>query len=308
MGLPEFARLIDASISTRPIRSNIEFTGQSSTLNAVNRLLSNLVCSGLLAAVFLSSYLILNRHPAHEFVRFDHQWQMPGYQGSPIKVAMLADFHFWSSDDFERLPSLMSDVKHAQPDLILLVGDYVERSANWPDAPAEILAQLDRFLDIAPTYAVLGNHENDWGREAWISAFRQSAIPLLENRILDTEPVCIRGKADYKSGFYWASVPIPEDCLGRTITMTHSPDDFLLSPDQMDTPLVAADTHCGQISLPWVGTLLNYKDIDARLHCGEFEFNGMPGLVTGGLGNSSLPLRVGPGTAPRWELIQLGGL
>ena len=257
---------------------------------------------GFIARVIL---VVMTRHSDEVFARVEHEFFIPNYEGPEIQIAVLADFHFWRPSQLDRLALLSQALMSAAPDYILLLGDYVERSANWDHAACEIVAALDALNQIAPTFAVLGNHENDRGRDEWIEAFESSDIWLLENELWQGSDICLRGRTDIQSGQYQANLPIPLSCQNRTLSFTHSPSVSLWSAGQLDTPTFFADTHCGQIQLPILGSLLDYKDLPKPFHCGAFEFEDMPGLVTGGLGSSTLPIRSGPGTQPRWELITL---
>ena len=259
-------------------------------------------CIGLFGLVIC---VVLTRHSDEIFTRIDHEFLVPNYTGPALQIAVLADFHFWSPNQFSRLTGLSGTLLESKPDYILLLGDYIERSANWDHAASEIVTALGTLNLIAPTFAVLGNHENDRGRDDWINAFEASDITLLENELWQGPDICLRGRTDIQSGQYQANLPIPVSCLNRTLSFTHSPSESLWSAHQLDTPTFFADTHCGQITLPILGSLLDYKNLPKPFHCGAFEFEGMPSLVTGGLGSSTLPIRSGQGTQPRWELVTL---
>ena len=269
------------------------------------RHLNSAVQIGFLGFIGLVILVVVTRHSDEVFARVDHEFSVPNYEGPEIQIAVLADFHFWHPTQLDRLALLSQALISADPDYILLLGDYVERSANWDQAANEIVTALDTLNLIAPTFAVLGNHENDRGWDEWIRAFESSDIRLLENELWQGSDICLRGRTDIQSGQYQANLPIPLSCQNRTLSFTHSPSESLWSARQLDTPTFFADTHCGQIKLPILGSLLDYKDLPKPFHCGAFEFEGMPGLVTGGLGSSTLPIRRGPGTQPRWELITL---
>ena len=260
---------------------------------------------GLLGFIGLVILVVVTRHSDEVFARIDHEFLVPNYEGPEIQIAVLADFHFWRPTQLNRLAPLSQALVDADPDYILLLGDYAERSANWDHAAREIVAALNALNQIAPTFAVLGNHENDRGRIEWMKAFKDSDIRLLENELWRGSDICLRGRTDIQSGRYQANLPIPLSCLNRTVSFTHSPSESLWSARHLDTPTFFADTHCGQIKLPILGSLLDYKDLPKPFHCGAFEFEGMPGLVTGGLGSSTLPIRHGQGTQPRWEFVTL---
>jgi predicted MPP superfamily phosphohydrolase len=164
---------------------------------------------GLLGFIGLVILVVVTRHSDEVFARIDHEFLVPNYEGPEIQIAVLADFHFWRPTQLNRLAPLSQALVDADPDYILLLGDYVERSANWDHAAREIVAALNALSQIAPTFAVLGNHENDRGRDEWIIAFEASDIRLLEKKLWQGSDICLRGRTDIQSGQYRANLPIP---------------------------------------------------------------------------------------------------
>ena len=114
--------------------------------------------------------------------------------------------------------------------------------------------------------------------------------------------MCVRGLGDAFSRA-WAPVEIPGRCAGHTLTLTHDPFG-LLHEGVLESIGLAGHTHCGEIRLPLIGAPWAPTKAPVDMQCGLFE-RGYPGLTSGGLGTSIAPLRFGPGTAPRWELLTL---
>jgi predicted MPP superfamily phosphohydrolase len=96
--------------------------------------------------------------------------------------------------------------------------------------------------------------------------------------------------------------------LGRTpgikILVAHRPDEFVPAPSFV-TLVLAGHTHCGQIALPIIGPLVTGSDYGRKYACGVFREGSKVLVVTGGVGTSHIPLRIG--APPDIWLISIGG-
>ncbi len=186
----------------------------------------------------------------------------PALEG--IKLAQLSDFHF---DGTRLSPWLLDAVvaacQAAQPDLLLLTGDFVSTD------PAPIHG-LVPWLKAIPsrygTYACLGNHDNysTRTRTEVTAALAQAGISVLWNQVvclaaLDLE---IIGLADFWSKEFNPEPVMaqlagdrPGDAGGRKmrLMLSHNPDSAeYLQPWRVDLHL-AGHTHGGQVVIPGVG-------------------------------------------------------
>ena len=73
----------------------------------------------------------------------------------PIVVAHLTDQHFGPATPHELQREAIRRVNAAQPDLVVLTGDYVAYSLDHLDEAQEVLSGID-----APTIGTLGNHDH----------------------------------------------------------------------------------------------------------------------------------------------------
>jgi predicted MPP superfamily phosphohydrolase len=85
----------------------------------------------------------------------------------------------------ERARAIVAEINAAQPDVILLPGDFIADSDYAPDSAAsaedEIAQVLGGLKARLGVYAVMGNH--DWWHEgkAMTAAFTRAGITVLEN-------------------------------------------------------------------------------------------------------------------------------
>jgi len=216
----------------------------------------------------------------------------------PLKVALLADLHagapFMTAQKFAEIAALTNA---AEPDLILLLGDYVSHGVLGhfsvePEAWAPPLGQLSAPLGV---FAVLGNH--DW----WFDGARvravleRSGVTVLDNEMLALDHrggvVLLAGIGDLWEGN--PDIPGTLSSVGDAepiLVMTHNPDLIRQMPSRVALT-VAGHTHGGQVNLPLVGRLVVPSDYGQRYAYGHVDEAGRNLFVTAGIGTSILPVR-----------------
>lgn len=214
-----------------------------------------------------------------------------------LKVIMIGDLHagspFIDSNKINEIVRLAND---QQPDLIVLMGDYVvpDKFYQKPMLPERIVFDLRALHAPLGVFAVLGNH--DWrDRKRITQSFEAVGIRVLENEVVELrqndQSLWLLGFADAWTG--------PQDISGvagrlpegaTAIGLTHNPDIFPQLPTSVPL-LLAAHTHGGQVNLPLVGRLIVPSSNGQKYAAGHIEENGKHLFVTTGIGTSILPLR-----------------
>ncbi len=223
-----------------------------------------------------------------------------------LKVAVLGDVHS-GEGGLEELSGLIDKIKLREPDLVLLLGDYITspRSVlNLPKLRADISERLARLAEF-PHVAVLGNYESLSNAGQWLAVLRRHGIRAIENDVAEVSLprglVCVRGLGDsFSKRFRY--IDFPDKCAAALkITITHDPAGVF--DDRVRGLAFAAHTHCGQISLPLIGPLWVPSDAPQAAYCGLYTDNQRTLFVTSGVGTSILPIRFG---APsQWDLVTL---
>jgi predicted MPP superfamily phosphohydrolase len=224
---------------------------------------------------------------------------MRGVGARPWRIALLADFHVGGhAEDVDRLKRIVLQTNSLQPDVTLLLGDYMNMMPFGggrvpPETVAEILAELRAPSGVA---GVLGNHDWEYGYEPVSSALSAAGIAVIDNRLLTVERgderLAIVGLQDDIHGspdldlFQAVEPGLP------VIVATHDPGVFHdIPPGWL---MVAGHTHGGQVRWSRLPAPINpsrraprswghglVKERDATL------------VVSAGLGVSGLPLRIG---------------
>ena len=256
--------------------------------------------------------------------------------GLDLTVAVIADVHAcepWMPA--ERIRSIVATTNELRADLILLLGDYVvsggfERRFVTRDVPpaewAEVLSGLRAPLGV---HAILGNHEwwsdpvaqENWkGPPASRAALEKAGIPVYENDAVRLEK---SGQAFWLAGLGDQVAFLPQrrkypdrrygvDDLPGTlakitddapvILMAHEPDIAMRVSERVSL-MLSGHTHGGQFRV------FGYSPVVPSRYGNRFAYGHMRErcdvIVSGGLGCSIMPLRIG--VPPEIVLVTLRG-
>lgn len=210
-----------------------------------------------------------------------------------IKIVFAGDFHVKPYQE-KRLQYIINKINAQKPDIVLLIGDYVnmhEEEWSYPIAKtAEELSKIDSKNGI---YTVLGNHDYYKEGKKIKKAMTNAGITVLENDckkvVINGKTVSIAGIEDLTTGF-----PSLRKALryaeNPTILLSHQPDIFPLVPKSVNLTL-AGHTHGGQVVFPFKGAVIVPSQYGTKYASGYFEENDKKMIVTKGLGTSILPIR-----------------
>jgi predicted MPP superfamily phosphohydrolase len=243
-----------------------------------------------------------------------HHLKMPGWPQwrRAMRLVFLSDFHTGShSDDVARLSAIVAEASSYDPDLVLFGGDYVNMQLFGggrvpPGMTASILSRLEAPLG---RYAVLGNHDYDYGQRAVAGALERHNITVLNYDRMTTHfqnhSIDIVGLPDARvarsEGYLVLAGIMPDR---PTIILTHDPVWFEHVPPGPHLTL-AGHTHGGQIRFPGIGIMTNVSKAPLRWSHGLIHEDGKYLYVTSGLGTSCLPLRIG--VLPEYAVLDVTG-
>lgn len=182
----------------------------------------------------------------------------PSLQGT--KLVQMSDLHYDGlrlSD--QMLEQAIAVCNQAEPDLIILTGDYV---TDDPTPINKLVLFLKHLQSRAGIYAVLGNHDIYYShsRTEITKAFTNIGINVLWNEIAYLEKqLALVGLADYWSKDFKAAVVMNQlDPSTPRIVLSHNPDSAkVLQQWRVDLQL-SGHTHGGQIVIPGLGPAVIY--------------------------------------------------
>lgn len=225
---------------------------------------------------------------------------------APVRVVLLSDIHAGNlATTSSRLARIVQQVNALAPDLILIAGDFLPGDAAIDAATATAaLAPLKGLKARLGVLAVPGNHDHWTGLGAVRGALASAGIKLFANQAITVGPLAIGAvDDDYSKHARTADVvAVLRRLPGARLILTHSPDIAPQLPPDF-TLVLAGHTHCGQVVVPFYGSLDPVSRYDDRYRCGIVRERGRSVVVTGGIGGS-LPFRLN--APPDLWLLTLG--
>jgi predicted MPP superfamily phosphohydrolase len=246
---------------------------------------------------------------------------LPGWPtGRKLSITVIADLHAGGPDmQLEHIRRIVDRASALQSDIVLLLGDFIAayRFAITKVSDPVWAAELARLKAPLGIWAILGNH--DWWHDLHgvRAALAGAKIPVLENDAVLLGPTGQRfwlaGIGDQLAiplghGQYRGVDDLPLT-LSRIKTddpvllMVHEPDIFPRVPPRVALTL-AGHTHGGQIRVPFLWPHFVPSKYGARFAYGHIVEQGRHMIVSGGLGVSSVPIRLG--VPPEIVRIELG--
>ncbi len=248
-----------------------------------------------------------------------------------LTLAVVADVHAcepWMNAD--RVSAIAAATNALGADCILLLGDYfATHRFQTPTPPDDWARALDTLQAPLGVHAVLGNHDW-WGDKEAIArqsgptfahrALEKTRIKVYENDVLrlekDGQPFWLAGLGDqiaFVEVRGWRDPRKGVDDLPGTlrritdnapvILMAHEPDIFVRVPPRVALT-ISGHTHGGQIRIFGRAPVVPSR-YGERFAYGHVVEEGRNLIVSGGLGCSGVPVRIG--SPPEIVVIELGG-
>lgn len=223
-----------------------------------------------------------------------------------LRIGIISDLHSSSMVGSAMLKRALALVKESNPDMIVLLGDYISSSLDrFTQKYKKINSEYTNdFLKVfrdtsAPmgVYAVLGNHDFWSGR----AAVEMLVKGLPNAKWLRNESIVIKQGGEHLmiAGVddYWHSYSL-ERALGKSdvckVLLSHNPDvtmDIDRKGRHVDLVL-SGHTHGGQIVLPFVGAPFLPVKSGRRYQEGFVQDGQRLTFVSRGVGTVILPFRL----------------
>lgn len=294
---------------------------QSSSINRRRLLLGGMGLAGLAGLAGASTVGYAAGIEAQSLRVTGYRFNPPAWPaGRRLTVTVIADLHAGGPNmGFARIREVVDTANRLRSDLVVLLGDYfaTHRFVTERVPHAAWASELARLRSRLGTWAIYGNH--DWWYD--IGGVRQALqrvhIPVLENdAILLGEPgerfwlagigdqIAIRlGHRRFRGFDDLPGTLARADSDDPVILMVHEPDIFPNVPARVALTL-AGHTHGAQIRLPLLWPGFVPSAYGARFAYGHIVEEGRHMIVSGGLGTSIVPMRLG--VPPEIVRIELG--
>lgn len=210
-----------------------------------------------------------------------------------LTVVFAADFHLGPDFPAEKVAAAVEKISELAPDLILLGGDYITKSADYLPAALDILADLKAPRGV---YAVPGNHEY-WSGAADLPALLAAVgITDITNRGMPlgdpANPLWLAGLDDLWGGspdIHAATAAAPPDA--PRILLCHNPYTVHSLPPASADLILAGHTHGWQVYIPLLTRSLVPPEM-SRYRCGFYKTPAGLMYVTRGVGMIAPPIRL----------------
>ncbi len=229
--------------------------------------------------------------------------------GQRLSICVIADLHAGGPNmGIARVRQVVDAGNALKCDLIVLLGDFfaTHRFVTERVTPPQWSDELARLSAPLGVYSIYGNHDWWYDITGVRKALHNVRIPAMENdAVLVGEPgqrFWLAGLGDQLAHWIGPSQFIGVDDLPGTLSrvtsedpvilLVHEPDIFVKVPERVSLTL-AGHTHGGQIRPPLLSPTWTPSEYGARFAYGHIVERGRHMIVSGGLGCSIVPLRLG---------------
>lgn len=229
----------------------------------------------------------------------------------PLRIAHLTDLHVGRVTPYEVQRAAVDLTNEAEPDLVVITGDFVCHSQAYLDQLQELMRGF-----AAPVIGVLGNHDHWSGGAEVAAALRRAGVEVLENRntviTLGHQPLQVVGLDDAYTGHADREAAVRG--LRRdlpSIALSHIAEEA----DALwrhGVPLVlSGHTHAGQVTLARLneialGKISGHRYVHGLYGTRAVEEERGAVYVGAGIGASVMPLRIGDRGQREIALFELG--
>lgn len=251
---------------------------------------SALVLLIVIALLLFCSYQ--NRHL--ETTYYTYKAEQLGADLEGYRIVQISDLHnvkFGKNNQ-----KLVDRIRECEPDMIVLTGDLVDSNHTNVDRAVQF---VDEIVKICPVYYVTGNHEYWLEKSEYdelMDGLVSAGVVILDNQVVEIS----RGDAKFRLvGLDDRSLAdgtleaLLSDEKELTVVLAHEPQYLARYAGTGVDLVLSGHAHGGQFRLPFVGGIVAPdQGFLPEYTAGEYYMNGTEMIVSRGLGNSVIPVRL----------------
>lgn len=255
--------------------------------------------AGTMALILCALYLGIGWFNAHH-VRETHYTFTTGKDlgGEPLRIVEIADSHLGITLDGESFGRQIERVQQTEPDIVLIVGDFVDDDTLKADM-LEACEALGTLKTRYGVYFVFGNHDKgyyqyrDFTSAELRTALAENNVTILEDEVtLVEDRFYVIGRQDCtaQGRAEASSLTEPLDDSKYQILLDHQPNDYAGEAASGADLVLSGHTHGGHIfPAGQIGLLMHAND---RIY-GTEQRGSTCFVVTSGISGWAIPFKTG---------------
>lgn len=210
------------------------------------------------------------------------------------RIVQISDLH--NAKFGKNNQKLVDRIRECEPDMIVLTGDLVDSNHTNVDRAVQF---VDEIVKICPVYYVTGNHEYWLEKSEYdelMDGLIGAGVVILDDQVVEISMGDAKFRLvglDDKSLADGTLEALLSDEKEFTVVLAHEPQ-YLVRYASIGVDLVlSGHAHGGQFRLPFVGGIVAPdQGFLPKYTAGEYYMNGTEMIVSRGLGNSVIPVRL----------------
>lgn len=229
-----------------------------------------------------------------ETTHYTYEAEQLGEEFDGYRIVQISDLH--NAKFGKNNQKLVDRIRESEPDMIVLTGDLVDSNHTNVDRAVQF---VDEIVKICPVYYVTGNHEY-WLEaseyDELMSGLTGAGAVILDDQVVEVS----RGDAKFRL-VGLGDRSLSDGTLGTllnderefTVVLAHEPQYLARYAGTGVDLVLSGHAHGGQFRLPFVGGIVAPdQGFLPEYTAGEYYMNGTEMIVSRGLGNSVIPVRL----------------
>ncbi len=251
--------------------------------------------SAIVLLIVIALLLFCNFQNKHlETTHYTYEAEQLGVDLDGYRIVQISDLH--NAKFGKNNQKLVDRIRECDPDMIVLTGDLVDSNHTNVDRAVQFVNEI---VKICSVYYVTGNHEywlDTSEYENLMDGLASAGVIILDDQVVEIS----RGDAkfrlvglDDKSLADGTLEALLSDEKELTVVLAHEPQYFARYAGTGVDLVLSGHAHGGQFRLPFVGGIVAPdQGFLPEYTAGEYYMNGTEMIVSRGLGNSVVPVRL----------------
>lgn len=287
------------------LKVGLRMKGKSKKQKSRNTKKQKYIKLAITLSIVIVIILFCNFQNKHlETTHYTYAAEQLGADLEGYRIVQISDLH--NAKFGKNNQKLVDRIRECAPDMIALTGDLVDSNHTNVDGAVQF---VDEIVKICPVYYVTGNHEY-WLEaseyDELMSGLTRAGAVILDDQVLEIS----RGDAKFRLvGLDDKS--LADGTLGTllnnaqnvahedsekkefTVVLAHEPQYLARYAGTGVDLVLSGHAHGGQFRLPFVGGIVAPdQGFLPEYTAGEYYMNGTEMIVSRGLGNSVIPVRL----------------